>query len=834
MNELQVNALIVKTRGKAYMYDVLLEIPTDKKIYTINKDKIDLHEKISCRALVALAYEATQHFGNPKLVYAYDGSAILYTNVPILGIEYVIEHQRLTHELAKSYRHDISLKITPTTNHHVLDLDKKIESMNVDELSEYKRFISIGICQDAINRGVYSVLDQSSIFSLEKPKITRNGIEFRAGFSKGVNLVKNDAEIKTAFIIDARTCIFYKSQDILSAANEIGIKNADDFMKGVTVFPSYNPHRRLHFNGFTGTTPATEKFNNEKTGKEMSIFEYFKEIKKVSINPNVPLAAVRPRQAGTFPSEQLIILPYQRVALERLDSRLVDELHEANAVVPNMRYRAIWEIIRELRLDNLIMKAFGLEARPEFIHTPSHPILRPKIQFGGSLAQPRDDGIFRDPRARYVAPATVNKWVVLYSNYRVDKNIVNRLVQNLMEKGKHKGMTVTPPVDIVQVDMRNFVEKTYPKCAEYMRNGVRFILVIDPKEGSETHKAVKLIECRYHIVTQQLSYQLVFDCVTKNQNVTLENILNKMNLKNGGCNYAPKFEHGAESLALDKGTFVVGYQARHSKIVPQRVSTDNVAVREPSAIGFSGNYARNPNLFVGNFLYQVDPRSDVDFELADLVTLEEQMTHMLRLLASNRKNDAKPHTIVILRDGVSEYQYDILKNQEIPALRRGCHKIDPNWKPKFIYAVTTKEHNTRLFEKSGNRISNPLPGTFVTEAAVHKDKEFIMTPHKALKGTARPVKVTILLNETGVGLGGIRNFIHALSYSHQLTCAPTALPEPIYQSGILSQRAHAVLSAMKEYFPNAVPRQQHQYDIPMLNTRLSFRGSPLENVRFSA
>ena len=108
----------------------------------------------------------------------------------------------------------------------------------------------------------------------------------------------------------------------------MGIKNADIFMKEITVFPSYSPHHRLQFTGFTGTTPATEKFNDEKAGKERSAFEYFREVKNISINPDIPLATVRPRQAGAFPSEKLIILPYQRVALEFLESRLTDELHK--------------------------------------------------------------------------------------------------------------------------------------------------------------------------------------------------------------------------------------------------------------------------------------------------------------------------------------------------------------------------------------------------------------------------------------------------------------------------------------------------------------------------
>ena len=196
-------------------------------------------------------------------------------------------------------------------------------------------------------------------------------------------------------------------------------------------------------------------------------------------------------------------------------------------------------------LDNPITKAFKLEAHPEFINTPHELIHRPKIQLSRSVVQPRDDELFRDPCARYIAPVTINKWVVLYSNDRVDKNIVNKLVQNLMEKGKYKGMSISSPMDILQVDMRNLIDKIYPKCSEYIKNGVRFMLIIDLKDTKETHKAVKLVECRYRIVTQQLNYQLAFDCVTKNQNMKLENILNKMNLKNGGCNYAPKFEYGA-------------------------------------------------------------------------------------------------------------------------------------------------------------------------------------------------------------------------------------------------------------------------------------------------
>lgn len=59
--------------------------------------------------------------------------------------------------------------------------------------------------------------------------------------------------------------------------------------------------------------------------------------------------------------------------------------------------------------------------------------------------------------------------------------------------------------------------------------------------------------------------------------------------------------------------------------------------------------------------------------------------------------------------------------------------------------------------------------------------EFLMIPQNAFQGTAQPVKVTVVKNETAVSMVGVQKFVHVLSYSHQLTCTPTALPEPIYQ-----------------------------------------------------
>lgn len=279
-----------------------------------------------------------------------------------------------------------------------------------------------------------------------------------------------------------------------------------------------------------------------------------------------------------------------------------------------------------------------------------------------------------------------------------------------------------------------------------------------------------------------------------------------------------------------------------------RVFTEGeVHIREPSVLGFTGNYAKNPNLFVGNWLYQ-----DAEHEGVDNQILEDQMHHVLTLLGKNRPNHARPKTIIVLRDGISEPQYEKFIVTELQAMKKACHRVSPDYKPKFVCIVTTKEHDTRVFYRNNDgKIENPIPGTVIDYGVVRRGPEFLIIPHKAIKGTAQPVYYSVLVNEASIPQTGIQKFVHALSYTHQLTCSPTALPEPIYQvrvassfflhlfvhfqADILAKRGLSTLQIFKSNFPTAVPRQPtQQYDIEGLNKRLTFRDHQLEQIRFTA
>lgn len=131
---------------------------------------------------------------------------------------------------------------------------------------------------------------------------------------------------------------------------------------------------------------------------------------------------------------------------------------------------------------NPILKAFGLSVQSTFSNIPASKIWRPAVQMGGTISQPKDDGSF-SARSKYLVPATVTKWAVLYDDRGVRADAVKILVKRLCAEGTAKGMTLPPPFIIQPIDMANFMKKAFLNIKEF--TGVAYILVIDPKDAGK-------------------------------------------------------------------------------------------------------------------------------------------------------------------------------------------------------------------------------------------------------------------------------------------------------------------------------------------------------------
>lgn len=130
---------------------------------------------------------------------------------------------------------------------------------------------------------------------------------------------------------------------------------------------------------------------------------------------------------------------------------------------------------------------------------------------------------------------------------------------------------------------------------------------------------------------------------------------------------------------------------------------------------------------------------------------------MSRLKVWEKHNTGKlPKNILIYRDGVSEGQYQLLLDQELPLIRNACRQKYPadatkQGFPKISIIVCGKRHHTRFYpntEGTADRSSNCEPGTVVDRGVTEVSNwDFFLQSHACLQGTARSAHYYVILDE---------------------------------------------------------------------------------------
>lgn len=127
-----------------------------------------------------------------------------------------------------------------------------------------------------------------------------------------------------------------------------------------------------------------------------------------------------------------------------------------------------------------------------------------------------------------------------------------------------------------------------------------------------------------------------------------------------------------------------------------------------------------------------------------------------RLALWQKKNQDLPENILIYRDGVSEGQYKLLLNEELPQIRNACRLKYPasdtkQGFPKISIVVCGKRHHTRFYPKSSadaDRSNNCMAGTVVDRGVTEsRNWDFYLQAHACLQGTARSCHYYVVLDE---------------------------------------------------------------------------------------
>jgi eukaryotic translation initiation factor 2C len=278
------------------------------------------------------------------------------------------------------------------------------------------------------------------------------------------------------------------------------------------------------------------------------------------------------------------------------------------------------------------------------------------------------------------------------------------------------------------------------------------------------------------------------------------NVSLKFNLKAGGTNQT--LDPAKLGVISEGKTMVVGIDVTH----PSPGSKDSA----PSVAGIVAS--------IDKFLGQWPSDFSIQESRKEMVSALEGM-FLSRLKLWERHNKSLPDNIIIYRDGVSEGQYQLLLDQELPLIRNACRQKYPataakQGLPKVSIIVCGKRHHTRFYpttEANADRSSNCEPGTVVDRGVTEiRNWDFFLQPHACLQGTARTGHYYVILDEIFRGRhvkpphqnpsDALEELTHNMCHLFGRATKAVSLCPPAYYADLLCTRLRCYLS--DQFDPN--------------------------------
>uniref|UniRef100_A0AC35U400 Piwi domain-containing protein n=1 Tax=Rhabditophanes sp. KR3021 TaxID=114890 RepID=A0AC35U400_9BILA len=851
--------LTISNDAKAYRYTVQVALTKNEgsfyKVLTSTNDfavkligSKQTRKDTCCRAVELLIKES----GDECLVYAYDGVANLITNKKVTAnnnkptdeLNLQLKAENFTKECRGLIRScDVIVKIAKCDEDFEVPIGNKDIFLN-GALSHKQKLVhnclEMITSQFAINNNMY-FSNNNRTFHMSDTKFDEpisHGKILKPGVCKSVRFIdaSNEDKVRPAVFLDMSKNVFYKAGNLLDIIRDMTETNDVSklskakwndvlcHLENVLITPNYrNAGESYKLKELSDADIGTLIMRKDDQA-ETRIVDYYQDAYKIRITETkIPAVVVKSRgQENFYPMCHMNICSGQTVPLNRMDSDASASQQSNNTVKPYIRKNEIIKHLMGLGLlneSNKIMKGFKMSLNPHAVTIKlgiRHP---PILRSGKGEVFPDEKGSFGDAfRQPFYSPAKIESWALIYN--REFGRDASQFLDQLMRMCSEKGMKVEKPMEVRELngDFTSLKEA----IKDLANKKIRFVMHIEPKVIT-SHELLKYYETKYCILTQQVTTELCKGILEKGQRQSLANVINKMNVKNGGINIICEAEKAAEKFCMSKDSnLVVGYSLSHPK-----------CTGDPSIVGFSANFGSDPHQFIGDFFFQTGRKHEID-----PVMLEDTFTNLLKKRNQNRPKDNKlPAHIIILRDGLTDVQFKTAIELELSALRRACENFEPGYKPGFVMIVVNKHHNKRFFNIEENLIStNFVTGVVIDSGCTRADyTEFYLQAHRPVIGTSKIPQYSMIVNEVDMNLDECQGLILSLAYSHQIITNSVSLPEPIYQAGELAKRGNYLFNIMrKEDQARLKMTEEGQIDLKSLNKLLTYGETNLHGQRFTA
>jgi len=492
----------------------------------------------------------------------------------------------------------------------------------------------------------------------------------------------------------------------------------------------------------------------------ISVFDYFrKKYPQIKLNGDLPVVNVGNRDHPSFlPAEVCTVLPGQTIK-RRLSP-------EQTQKMITFACRKPWENAESIINDGKAVLGlaqtsvsplghFGLQVGASLITVAARVLPPPAIKYKSlqnkeTALTPRF-GSWNMADIKFHTGSNLRSWTyILFQSSRgnnTDPGYVNHTVRSFAAFLNKAGVnasgfitSVPPPTVLLrdgdELTNDKVIKDIFRKMHLAPANRPNFVLCVLPYPDVAVYNSIKSVaDTKAGIHTVCVVAQKFLK--EQRQDQYFGNVSLKFNLKAGGINQtldAPKM-----GIVGEGKTMVVGIDVTH----PSPGSKEGA----PSAAGIVAS--------VDKFLGQWPCTFSIQEGRKETVSALEAM-FASRLVVWEKFNKQLPENIIIYRDGVSEGQYQILLDVELPLVRAACSKKYPATAtkqgfPKISIIVCGKRHHTRFYptqEGEADRSSNCGPGTIVDRGVTEvRGWDFFLQPHACLQGTARSCHYYVVLDE---------------------------------------------------------------------------------------
>ncbi|CAO4366025.1 unnamed protein product [Caenorhabditis nigoni] len=827
-----------------YAVNIKADVSPTKEVVFTKKGKedfvvLDRHKK--CCSILSYAVEHHGEFFQPEYnSLVFDGQSMLYSTVDLFknqseGVTRSRTFQingadiRVTPDSKDLEKLPcIKLEVFPTRNPAIMfsreNIRRRGADANIEAINNgYHQILELALNQACIQDFTRCIVFEHGKLFFLRPREegflpedcvdVGDGKQMMPGIKKTVQFIEGPrgrGKSNPSVVIDGMKVAFHKEQLVIEKLREI-TKNVSNplsdaerercaaVMKGLDCYSEYQG--RIHhvtIEGIHHQTASQSRF--EVDGGQTTVADYFMNRYKIRLQfPNANLLLCKTRgNVNYFPMECMTISPNQRVQISQLTSQQSQLTTKESAVLPDVRQRIIATGKHAARIssDNDILKSLGIEITESPLMVKARQF--PSVKLASNQSLPVKDNKWRFNN--YLRPAAPPQVWALYAVGTERSRFTN---QKLGEFGKEfvktcnsKGIRLSPPAEFCCV-MAQDIENRLILAA---KSNCKFVFIITDDSITNLHQKYKVYENAHGVITQDMKMSKALS-VLEGKRLTLENVVNKTNVKLGGSNYI-----FTDSKKMLDGTLVIGIGVSQPPPGTQHIAGKKGELN-PTVVGYSYN-GKDKQEFIGDFM--LCPSGQDTIPVIDDIVQDS--------IDGYKKwhNDQPPNEIIVYRTGASDGSHGNVMAYEIP-LARFVLQSQQKKDIRLVYITVSKDHTFRFFKSDLNsltgtsetmsQVSGPTgrsfassarakpwdlnipPGvsidTSVTNPAI---KQFFLNSHITLQGTAKTPLYSVLMDDTDSSMEKLEDLTFQLCHLHQVVGLSTSVPTPLYVANEYAKR----------------------------------------------